>query len=50
MPVYFMTGKTDAYGVELLDKKIRVGKQRQMEGREGRKGLSQGVRQKGADT
>lgn len=45
-----MTGKTDAYGVE-LPKKIDLEKQQLAEGgSEERKGLSQGVRQKGADT
>lgn len=33
-----------------LTKKIRLEKQRQEEGKESRKGLSQGVRKKGADT
>lgn len=54
MLVYCTAGKTGAYGVELLDKKrkkkIRLEKQWQREGKEMRKGLSQRVRQKGADT
>lgn len=56
MLVYCMTGKTEAYGAELLNKKkSRLKKKKknrrwQEEGEEGRKGLSQGVAQKGADT
>lgn len=56
MLVCHMTGQTDAYGAEPLDeerkkKKIGVEKQWQKDGENGeKKGLSQGVRQKGADT
>lgn len=45
-----MTRKTEAYGLELTKKMDVKNNRRQKEGKEGRKGLSQGVRQKGADT
>lgn len=46
-----MTGKTEVYGVELLNEKIDLKNNRwQKEGKDERKGLSRGVRQKGADT
>ena len=45
-----MTGKTEAYGAELTKKTELENNGWQKERKEGRKGLSQGVRQKGADT